>query len=71
MRADLLEEAKRLSVTDRIELAEAIWDSVAEDAGTDELPVSEARRVELDRRLEDLEAHLGAGSPWDEVRWWG
>jgi putative addiction module component (TIGR02574 family) len=68
MKSDLFEEAKRLSVTERIELAEAIWDTVAEDSGADELPVSEAHRVELDRRLEDLEAHPGAGSSWDEVR---
>ena len=68
MRSDLLDDVKRLSVAERIELAEAIWDTVAEDAGADVLPVSRAHRLELDRRLADLEAHPGSGSPWDEVR---
>lgn len=68
MRTDLLEEARGLSVAERIELAAAIWDTVAEGAGSDELPVSEEHRRELDRRLADLEARPDAGSPWDEVR---
>ena len=68
MKSDLLDEAKRLSVAERIELAEAIWDTVAEDAGADVLPVSDVHRLELDRRLADLEAHPAAGSSWDEVR---
>jgi putative addiction module component (TIGR02574 family) len=68
MKSDLLDEAKRLSVAERIELAEAIWDTVAEDASVDVLPVSDAHRLELDRRLADLEAHPAAGSSWDEVR---
>ncbi len=68
MKLDLLEDVKRLTVAERIELAEAIWDTVAEDAGVDVLPVSEAHRLELDRRLEDLEESPSAGSPWGEVR---
>ena len=68
MKSDLLEDAKTLSVAERIELAEAIWDTVAEDAGIEILPVSEAHRQELDRRLEDLDENPSAGSSWEEVR---
>ena len=68
MKTDLLDEARRLTVTDRIELVEAIWDTVAEDATLDQLPLSEAHRAELDRRLEDLQARPDAQSPWHEVR---
>lgn len=68
MRIDLLEEARGLSVAERIELAGAIWDTVADDASLDELPVTDEHRRELDRRLADLEARPDAGSPWDEVR---
>jgi putative addiction module component (TIGR02574 family) len=68
MNAALLEEAKRLSVKERIELAEALWDSVAEDADARVLPIPESHRAELDRRLADLEAQPDAGSPWPEVR---
>jgi putative addiction module component (TIGR02574 family) len=49
-------------------LVEAIWDTVAEDATLDQLPVSEAHRAELDRRLEDLHARPDAQSRWHEVR---
>jgi len=68
MKSDLLEDVKSLTVAERIELAEAIWDTVAEDAGIDVLPVSEAHRHELDRRLEDLEENPSAGNSWEEVR---
>ena len=68
MNAALLEKAKRLSVEERIELAEALWDTIAEDADAGVLPISESHRVELDRRLADFEAHPEAGSPWPEVR---
>ena len=68
MKSDLLEDVKTLTVAERIELAEAIWDTVAEDAGVDVLPVSEAHRQELDRRLEDLGENPSAGSSWKEVR---
>jgi putative addiction module component (TIGR02574 family) len=68
MKSDLLEDLKTLTVAERIELAEAIWDTVAEDAGVDVLAVSEDHRQELDRRLEDLEENPSAGSSWEEVR---
>ena len=68
MNAALLEKAKRLSLKERIELAEALWDSIAEDAGVGVLPVPESHRAELDRRLADYEARPEAGSPWPEVR---
>ena len=68
MKSDLLEDVKTLTVAERIELAEAIWDTVAEEAGIDVLPVSEAHRQELDKRLDDLEENPSAGSPWEEVR---
>jgi putative addiction module component (TIGR02574 family) len=68
MRAELLDEAKRLSVIERIELVEAIWDTVAEDADLERLPVPDWHRQELDGRLDDLESKPDTGSPWPEVR---
>jgi putative addiction module component (TIGR02574 family) len=65
MNSSLLAEACKLSVAERIELAEAIWDTVAEEA--DAIPLSDELRAELDRRLADMEAHPDAGSPWEEV----
>jgi putative addiction module component (TIGR02574 family) len=64
----LLEQVQNLTVTERIELVEAIWDTIPEDASLEVLPLTEEHRLELDRRLADLEAHPDAGSSWQEVR---
>jgi putative addiction module component (TIGR02574 family) len=68
MKTKLLEEVQHLPVRERIELAEAIWETVAEDAGPEQVPVSAAHRAELDRRLAELEANPETGRPWEEVR---
>jgi putative addiction module component (TIGR02574 family) len=60
--ADLLE----LSVADRIQLVEEIWDSIA--AVPQAIPLTPAQRDELERRLEDYRLHPDEGSPWEEVR---
>ncbi|MEO8198770.1 MAG: addiction module protein [Thermoanaerobaculia bacterium] len=62
----LLEEASRLEVAERIELVEAIWETLGVDP--EALPVSPPHRDELDGRLLDLEANPEAGSSWSEVR---
>ena len=49
----LLEEARRLSLEERIELAGDIWASVSES----NLPVSEAQRAELRRRIAYYDDH--------------
>lgn len=67
MNSALLDEARRLSVGERIELVAAIWDTVAEDANVATLPVSESHRLELNRRLEDRGENPAAESPWSEV----
>jgi len=55
-----------LSVAERIRLAQEIWDGVA--AVPDEVPLSQADRDELDRRLAAYHADPTAGSPWADVR---
>lgn len=55
----------RLSVADRVQLAEEILDSL--DANREPPALSEDQRRELDRRLADVEANPAALSPWDEV----
>jgi putative addiction module component (TIGR02574 family) len=66
MRRALLTEAAKLSVSERIELVEAIWDTVAPDLDT--VPLPESHRAELERRLADLDENPDAGSSWEEVR---
>ncbi len=60
--ADVLE----LSVAERIQLVGDIWDSIATQL--EPLPLTQAQRDELDRRLEDYHQHPEKGSPWEEVK---
>ena len=41
-------EILELSVAERLEIVEDIWDSIVDDS--DELPISDELRAELDRR---------------------
>ena len=60
------EEWKRLSIAERIELVEDIWDSIAEES--DRLPLTDAQRAELDRRRALYEADPERTRTWSEVR---
>jgi putative addiction module component (TIGR02574 family) len=55
----------RLSVAERIELAQAIWDSIA--AEVERAPLTEAQRQEVDRRLAAHKANPQAAIPWEQV----
>ena len=54
-----------LTPEERLSLLEDLWDSLA--AVPEVLPLTPAQRVELDRRLDDLDAEGPVGIPWDEV----
>jgi putative addiction module component (TIGR02574 family) len=54
-----------LTHEERLGLLEELWDSLA--AAPEAIPLSEAQRAELDRRLDDLEVEGPLGIPWDEV----
>ena len=62
-------DIERLSPDERLELMEQLWESLREDPSS--IPLTEAQREELDRRLDDLEADIQSGAPlgipWDEV----
>ena len=64
MNGDLLAEALKLSPNDRLELIEALWDTLAED----DIPVTPEERALLDERLADLERNPDAQSSWPEVK---
>ena len=64
MNADLLAEALKLSPDDRLQLIEALWDTLSEE----DFPLTPEERALLDARLADLEANPGDQSPWSEVR---
>jgi len=61
-----LSEVLEMDVPERIKLAQAIWDSIAEVP--EAVPLSEADRAEIDRRLEAYYRDPKAGKPWSEVK---
>ncbi|MDQ3815459.1 MAG: addiction module protein [Armatimonadota bacterium] len=60
------EEIRSLSVAERIQLVEDIWDSIAATPEALELP--EAQRQELDGRLQAYQQDPNAGTSWDDVK---
>lgn len=66
MRSSLLAEILNLSIAERIQLAQDVWDSIA--AEPEELPLTEEERHVLDRRLADVEASPEVGRSWAEVK---
>jgi putative addiction module component (TIGR02574 family) len=59
-------EISQLSVAERIQLAEDLWDSIS--AQQEKLPLTEAQQQELDRRLENYQQDATVGSDWEEVK---
>jgi putative addiction module component (TIGR02574 family) len=59
-------EILKLSIAERIQLVEDIWDSIAAEPKS--LPLTPEQAAELDRRLSDAEASPGTGRPWSEVK---
>ncbi|TDJ09967.1 MAG: addiction module protein [Gammaproteobacteria bacterium] len=61
-----LSEVLNLPLEERLRLVESIWDSIAQFP--EALELTEAQRLELDRRLESYEADPNAGVPWVELK---
>jgi putative addiction module component (TIGR02574 family) len=61
-----MSEILKMSVSERIQLVEDIWDSIAADPGS--LPLTEEQRAELHERIDQAEANPGQGRVWSEVR---
>ena len=59
-------EISQLSIAERIQLAEDLWESILERQ--DELPLTDAQKQELDRRLENYQQNPASGSTWQEVK---
>ena len=59
-------ELLELSVSERIQLVEDLWDSIA--AVPEAVPLTEPQKEELDRRLDAYHKDPDAGSPWELVR---
>jgi putative addiction module component (TIGR02574 family) len=59
-------EISQLSITERIQLAADLWDSIQEEQ--QEIPLTNPQIEELDRRLERYHQDPTAGSSWESVK---
>ena len=60
-------EYMKLSVSERIQLVEDIWDSIAAEA-PDTVELSQAQKAELHRRVAAHRADPSTAIPWEQVR---
>jgi putative addiction module component (TIGR02574 family) len=56
----------RLGIEERLALVEEIWDSIAADSA--DVPLTNAQRTELDRRIADHERSPDDVVSWDAVK---
>ena len=61
-----MEDILQLNIEERLDLMEKIWDSIT--ANEESLPLTEAQRTELDRRLQAHVQNPGEAETWDEVK---
>lgn len=59
-------EISQLSIAERIQLAEDLWDSILDRQ--DEVQLDPAQQQELDRRLDRYRQDPTAGSTWETVK---
>ena len=57
------EQIAKLSAQQRLELIQALWDSLDQD----DLPITPAHAAELERRMETHEQDAATAEPWDVV----
>ena len=61
----ILEQVGQLSVDEQIVLVQQIWDGIAKHG---DLPLTDAKRAELDHRLASFQANPGDVVPWEQIR---
>ena len=62
----IMQDILKLSVSERILMVEAIWDSIAES--DEQVELSAETKQLLDERLETHKNNPNEGSSWDEVK---
>jgi putative addiction module component (TIGR02574 family) len=59
-------EISQLSIAERIQLAEDLWDSILDRQ--DEIELDSAQQQELDRRIDRYRQDPTAGATWETVK---
>lgn len=63
---ELRKEAAALSLAEKIQLVEDLWDDIA--LASEDWPLTEAQKSELSRRIEDFERTPRQGETWQQVK---
>ena len=58
-------DIEMLTVVERLELIERVWDSLT--MTQDDIPLTNSQRAELDRRIDELEEKGPVGIPGEQV----
>ncbi len=61
-----IEQLRQLPLQKRLEIIEALWESVEAEGGP--VPISDEFADELDRRYEEHLADPSSSIPWEQVR---
>lgn len=61
-----LDQLLEIPTAERVELAQTIWESVAQNP--ENVPLTQPQREELDRRLEAFERNPNTGSTWEFLK---
>ena len=62
--SDLAPELARLSPRERLDLIESLWESLDDE----DLPVTDAQRAELDRRIAGFDQDRERSISWDQLK---
>jgi len=65
-KAELQSKALKLPIAERLELAEALWESLERESVQPPLPTWQCKI--LDQRLAEDDAAPDTGSPWPEIK---
>lgn len=65
MNTQILEDILQLSVSERLQLVEDIWDTIAD--APEQIPLPKAQQDEIVRRIEAHDQRPEAGLPWREA----
>jgi len=66
MSTSLIDELKSLPVSERLDLVEQLWDSIAADS--DSIPLTDAQARLIDERLDAHRKDPKSGIAWDNLK---
>ena len=66
MKREILSKLFNLSIPERIQLVEALWDSIAQDANS--VPLLDWQCRELDACLEECQSEPDQWETWEQVK---